>query len=232
MQVLYLQQPAADYVLSAVEAASELHLGELPGDILIFLTGHSLYCSPHKNCDVLTKMSTCAAKYWSADCEVWRKLRYILKRPGQQHWAAYSQINLRSWLPLVFNTVVGSKTALHEIWADGGERFTRVWGLRSSWQTTAAVSRYSVKNRGRNVLIPSIIIYNGRLSNMIHCLHLQVKTSVSGLWSIWRKKLKKSGREAWAWKWCHFRYMQACPMQTRCKSLKLHLGAIARWMQI
>ena len=39
MQVLYLQEPAPDYVRAAVTAAAELHATGLPGDVLIFLTG-------------------------------------------------------------------------------------------------------------------------------------------------------------------------------------------------
>ncbi|PNW76512.1 hypothetical protein CHLRE_11g467654v5 [Chlamydomonas reinhardtii] len=39
VQVHYLQQPAADYVAAAVSAAVDIHCEDLPGDILIFLTG-------------------------------------------------------------------------------------------------------------------------------------------------------------------------------------------------
>ncbi|KAG2447032.1 hypothetical protein HYH02_008184 [Chlamydomonas schloesseri] len=39
VQVHYLQQPAADYVTAAVSAAVDIHCEDLPGDILIFLTG-------------------------------------------------------------------------------------------------------------------------------------------------------------------------------------------------
>ena len=39
MQVHYLKAPASDYVQTAVNTASDLHKGDLPGDILIFLTG-------------------------------------------------------------------------------------------------------------------------------------------------------------------------------------------------
>lgn len=39
VEIHYLKQPASDYIKSAVEAAIELHLNEVPGDILIFLTG-------------------------------------------------------------------------------------------------------------------------------------------------------------------------------------------------
>ena len=43
-QVHYLQQPAADYVKTAVWAATELHRSGIPGDILIFLTGVCMAC--------------------------------------------------------------------------------------------------------------------------------------------------------------------------------------------
>ncbi|KAG2432191.1 hypothetical protein HXX76_009111 [Chlamydomonas incerta] len=39
VQVHYLQQPAADYVTAAVSAAVDIHCEDMPGDILIFLTG-------------------------------------------------------------------------------------------------------------------------------------------------------------------------------------------------
>ena len=38
-QVHYLQEPAADYVRAAVSAAVDIHKVDLPGDILVFLTG-------------------------------------------------------------------------------------------------------------------------------------------------------------------------------------------------
>jgi len=37
--VHYLQEPAADYVRAAVSAAVDIHKVDLPGDILVFLTG-------------------------------------------------------------------------------------------------------------------------------------------------------------------------------------------------
>eukprot|EP00884_Botryococcus_braunii_P008698 jgi/Botrbrau1/1782/Bobra.0217s0037.1 len=39
IQIHYLEEAAADYVRCAVETAISLHRGDLPGDILIFLTG-------------------------------------------------------------------------------------------------------------------------------------------------------------------------------------------------
>ena len=39
LQVHYLQRPAPDYVRMAVHTAVDLHRGDSPGDILIFLTG-------------------------------------------------------------------------------------------------------------------------------------------------------------------------------------------------
>lgn len=39
----YAENAAADYVQSAVEAALAIHQEDLPGDILIFLTGQSLH---------------------------------------------------------------------------------------------------------------------------------------------------------------------------------------------
>lgn len=39
VQVHYLQEPARDYVLTAVETVLSLHNEDLPGDILVFLTG-------------------------------------------------------------------------------------------------------------------------------------------------------------------------------------------------
>lgn len=38
-QVHYLDEPCSDYLAAAVEAALQVHRQELPGDILIFLTG-------------------------------------------------------------------------------------------------------------------------------------------------------------------------------------------------
>ena len=35
----YLEEPCADYVVTAVETTVELHREGIPGDILIFLTG-------------------------------------------------------------------------------------------------------------------------------------------------------------------------------------------------
>ena len=39
VQVHYLEQPATDYLQAAVQAAVNIHREDLPGDILIFLTG-------------------------------------------------------------------------------------------------------------------------------------------------------------------------------------------------
>jgi len=39
VQVHYLAEPTGDYVRTAVEAAVDIHLEDLPGDILVFLTG-------------------------------------------------------------------------------------------------------------------------------------------------------------------------------------------------
>jgi ATP-dependent RNA helicase DDX35 len=39
VQVHYLEHPAGDYVRAAVEAAVAVHLEDLPGDILVFVTG-------------------------------------------------------------------------------------------------------------------------------------------------------------------------------------------------
>jgi hypothetical protein len=39
VQVHHLEAPAPDYVRAAVEAAVAVHMEDLPGDILIFLTG-------------------------------------------------------------------------------------------------------------------------------------------------------------------------------------------------
>jgi ATP-dependent RNA helicase DDX35 len=38
-QIHYAERPVADYVRAAVEAAVAIHEEDLPGDILIFLTG-------------------------------------------------------------------------------------------------------------------------------------------------------------------------------------------------
>ncbi len=38
-QIHYAERPVADYVRAAVEAAMAIHEEDLPGDILIFLTG-------------------------------------------------------------------------------------------------------------------------------------------------------------------------------------------------
>ena len=38
-QIHYLERPCADYVRAAVQAAADTHREDLPGDILLFLTG-------------------------------------------------------------------------------------------------------------------------------------------------------------------------------------------------
>ena len=43
-QVHYSERPVADYVTAAVTAATELHRGNTPGDVLVFLTGNQLLC--------------------------------------------------------------------------------------------------------------------------------------------------------------------------------------------
>jgi ATP-dependent RNA helicase DDX35 len=40
--VHYLAQPCADYVIAAVEAVMEVHKQDLPGDVLVFLTGQQV----------------------------------------------------------------------------------------------------------------------------------------------------------------------------------------------
>ena len=35
----YLERPCADYVRAAVQAAADIHREDIPGDILVFLTG-------------------------------------------------------------------------------------------------------------------------------------------------------------------------------------------------
>lgn len=44
-QLHYMERATSNYVRSAVEAAVEIHREDLPGDILIFLTGEKLTCS-------------------------------------------------------------------------------------------------------------------------------------------------------------------------------------------
>jgi hypothetical protein len=39
VQVHYLLQPCADYVQAAVEAVVDIHREDVPGDVLVFLTG-------------------------------------------------------------------------------------------------------------------------------------------------------------------------------------------------
>ncbi len=39
MQIHYLEHPCQDYVRTAVQAATDIHREDAPGDILIFLTG-------------------------------------------------------------------------------------------------------------------------------------------------------------------------------------------------
>lgn len=39
MQIHYLERACPDYVRAAVQAASDIHREDAPGDILIFLTG-------------------------------------------------------------------------------------------------------------------------------------------------------------------------------------------------
>ena len=39
LQVHYLQEATSDYIRAAVSAAVEIHKVDLPGDILVFLTG-------------------------------------------------------------------------------------------------------------------------------------------------------------------------------------------------
>jgi HrpA-like RNA helicase len=42
LQVHYLQQPCSNYVLAAVEAVIDIHKADMPGDILVFLTGQQV----------------------------------------------------------------------------------------------------------------------------------------------------------------------------------------------
>lgn len=53
-QVYYLQQPASDYVCAAVTAAVDIHKADLPGDILIFLTGQVRGHTPQGCADAAT----------------------------------------------------------------------------------------------------------------------------------------------------------------------------------
>jgi hypothetical protein len=39
LQIHYLEKPCSDYVRAAVQAAADIHQEDMPGDILIFLTG-------------------------------------------------------------------------------------------------------------------------------------------------------------------------------------------------
>ena len=39
LQVHYLEAPASDYVTCAVQAVVDLHTENLPGDVLVFMTG-------------------------------------------------------------------------------------------------------------------------------------------------------------------------------------------------
>lgn len=39
MQIHYLEKPCSDYVRAAVQTAADIHREDMPGDILIFLTG-------------------------------------------------------------------------------------------------------------------------------------------------------------------------------------------------
>ncbi len=49
MQIHYLEQPCSDYVRMAVQAAADIHREDMPGDILIFVTGvHLCISSPTK----------------------------------------------------------------------------------------------------------------------------------------------------------------------------------------
>lgn len=41
-QVHYLLQPCADYVQTAVETVVDIHREDVPGDVLVFLTGERL----------------------------------------------------------------------------------------------------------------------------------------------------------------------------------------------
>lgn len=38
-QIHYLERPCSDYVRAAVQTAADIHREDMPGDILIFLTG-------------------------------------------------------------------------------------------------------------------------------------------------------------------------------------------------
>ena len=44
LQIHYAEHPVADYVRASVEAAVAIHEEDLPGDVLIFLTGASAIC--------------------------------------------------------------------------------------------------------------------------------------------------------------------------------------------
>ena len=45
MQIHYLERACPDYVRAAVQAASDIHREDAPGDILIFLTGVNIVLS-------------------------------------------------------------------------------------------------------------------------------------------------------------------------------------------
>lgn len=49
-----MQQPASDYVRAAVTAAVDIHKADLPGDILIFLTGQVRGHTPQGCADAAT----------------------------------------------------------------------------------------------------------------------------------------------------------------------------------
>jgi hypothetical protein len=109
---LRVQEPARDYVTAATQAVLDIHRAEVPGDILVFLTGKS---EVHECVDAIKEAATGMAMrhvqgrlkplpFYAGALRRPPGLRSTLRYPGSEDRLAVDQISTQASCPVSMST--------------------------------------------------------------------------------------------------------------------------------